>query len=105
MQGPAIGSDPGGSAVVSLSCCDLFGNEGGDWTEEIVDQLGENGNISADPAFCDPDFGDFTLADSSPCAPFLPPNEECDMIDAWPVGCGGTAVSPASWGDLKSLYR
>ncbi len=105
LQGPAIASYPDGTATVSLSCCDLFENEGGDWTAEIVDQLGVDGNINLDPDFCDPGSGDFTLTNTSPCAPFTAPNDECDLIGAWPVGCGGTAVAPSSWGGMKSLFR
>jgi hypothetical protein len=88
-----------------LTCCDLYGNAGGDWMQDIADQYGIRGNIRADPLFCDPLFGDFTLHEDSPCAPFTPPNEECDLIGAWPVGCGPTAVHSVTWGRLKSLFR
>lgn len=70
-----------------LSCCDIFGNEGGDWTGCIDDQYGLDGNISADPLFCDAGSGNFRLQPDSPCAPFTPPNPECDLIGAWGVGC------------------
>ena len=98
-------------------CCDLYGNEGTNWEPFcIADQYGVNGNISEDPLFCDPGIDDVTLYDISPCAPFSPPNEECDLIGAWPVGCGeagiadewppadGDAVS-VSWGEIKGLFR
>jgi hypothetical protein len=75
-------------ADITLACCDVFGNAGGDWVECIADQYGINGNICEDPLFCDPEEVDFSLAADSPCAPFTPPNEECDLIGAWPVGCG-----------------
>ena len=103
--GPAIVSYPGGSAFTLLTCCDLHGNAGGDWVGEIADQFGIDGNISEDPLFCGPDVGDFTLAEDSPCAPFTPPNEECDLIGARPIGCGPTDVSKVSWGELKSRFR
>jgi hypothetical protein len=76
-----------------LACCDIYGHPGGDWVECIADQFGVDGNICEDPLFCDPENGDFTLAEDSPCAPFSPPNPECDLVGAWPVGCGPTAVS------------
>jgi hypothetical protein len=87
--GPAIYCD-GGQPV--LECCDIFGNEGGDWDGCIADQYGINGNISKDPLFCDPANGDLTLNVNSPCAPFSPPNEGCDLIGAWPVACGTTST-------------
>ena len=103
--GPALVSYPGGSAFALLTCCDLHGNAGGDWVGEIADQFGIDGNISADPLFCNPEMGEFTLAEDSPCAPFTPPNEECDLIGARPIGCGPTDVSKVSWGELKSRFR
>jgi len=69
-------------------CCDLYGNVGGDWVGEIAGQYGINGNICEDPLFCDPEQGNFRLMDTSPCAPFSPPNPECDLIGARTVGCG-----------------
>lgn len=77
-----------GPEVAELTCCDIYGNEGGDWVGDIAGQLGVNGNISLHPLFCGPEIDDFTLAENSPCAPFSPPNEQCDLIGTWPVGCG-----------------
>ena len=100
-EGPSMYID--GDAV--LSCCDIWGNSGGDWVPGIAAQYGVNGNIAEDPQLCDPESGDFTLSEGSPCAPFTPPNPECDLIGAWPVGCAGTPVAPASWGSVKALFR
>jgi predicted outer membrane repeat protein len=77
---------------VELSCCDLYGNADGDWVGLIADQYGIAGNISEHPLFCGPENGDFTIAENSPCAPFTPPNAECDLIGAWPVACGPASV-------------
>jgi hypothetical protein len=77
----------GGGAEASLGCCDIYGNAGGDWIGPIAGQLGINGNFTADPCFCDPGNGDLHLWNYSPCAPFTPPHEGCDLIGAWPVGC------------------
>jgi predicted outer membrane repeat protein len=101
-QGCAIDS-PYDNAL--LTCCDLYGNAGGDWVGTIADQFGVRGNICEDPLFCDPENGDFSLDAASPCAPFSAPNPECDLIGAWPVGCGGTAVSASSWGAIKAVFR
>jgi predicted outer membrane repeat protein len=88
-----------------LECADLWGNET-DWGAGISDQLGINGNIWLDPEFCGAEMDDYTIASSSPCAPFTAPNDECDLIGAWEVGCGGSSpTATTSWGGLKSLYR
>ena len=89
----------------TLTCCDLFGNEGGDWTGLIADQLGTNGNISEDPLFCGLLLEDFTIRSDSPCAPFTPPNEECDLIGAWLIGCAGPSPTERStWGRIKATF-
>ena len=87
-QGPGVVVD-GSPTPPAMTCCDVFGNSGGDWTECIADQYGVNGNISLDPLFCDLDVGDVHLRDDSPCAPYAPPNEECDLVGALGVSCQG----------------
>ncbi len=94
-----------GGATATASCCNFYGNRGGDWVECVEGQLGIAGNISADPLFCDPQAGDFRLDCASPCAPFSPPNPECDLIGAWPIGCGSTRIESRSWGAIKGLFR
>lgn len=91
-----------GSAL-DLSCCDLYGNVGGDWTAQIVDQLGADGNISEDPLYCgEPGSNNFTIQSDSPCATAY---SGCGLlIGAWDVGCQGTATAPVSWSRMKSLY-
>jgi len=76
--GAAVECAPGFSA--SLSCCDLWGNEGGDWVGHIADQLGQNGNIRSDPLYCG---ASLYLDPGSPCAPAN--NTECGLIGAMPV--------------------
>ena len=68
-----------------LVCCDIYGNADGDWVDCIADQLGADGNIAADPLFCDPAAGDFTLRDDSPCA--AENSSGCGLIGAWPIAC------------------
>ncbi len=75
------------TATADLYCCDVYGNTSGDWVGYIADQLGVEGNICANPLFCDTSTATLEIQSNSPCAPFTPPNPECDLIGAWPVGC------------------
>lgn len=84
-EGQAIHGSP---EAITLECCDIYDNAGGDWVDAIADQLGENGNISLDPMFCDAGSDEYTIHAQSPCAPGSYPNPECDLIGAWPVDCG-----------------
>jgi hypothetical protein len=87
--GGAVRCPPG---FIDATCCDIYGNVGGDWSGCISGQLGVNGNINLDPLLCDPANGDFHLEEESPCAPNSPPNPECDQMGVWPVGCNPSAV-------------
>jgi len=94
-----VGSTP------SLECCDLYGNDGGDWMGSLFDLLGTLGNINADPLFCAADphgDRDWTIQSTSPCLPAL---SSCGQIGAWGEGCIGTATAVATWGQLKTTYR
>ena len=74
----------------NLICCDVYGNERGDWVGCIADQAGINGNFSLDPLFCDAASGDFSLRDHSPCAP---DNNSCgELIGALDIGCVATDI-------------
>ena len=83
----ALGAEP------VFTCCDIWGNPVGDWTEPIADQLGLRGNICADPIFCDPwDDTILTLSAPSPC---LPGNNPCgSLIGAFGEGCSDYLVYP-----------
>jgi predicted outer membrane repeat protein len=84
--GPIV--DPADSAwfLPTISCSNFYGNEGGDWISYIASQADSNGNISADPLFCDTASGNFHLRGNSRCAPA---NNSCGvLIGALPVACG-----------------
>ncbi len=87
--------------VISLTCTDIHGNGGGDWVDGMELWLGQDGNISADPLFCDPENGDLTLHANSPCADA---QAGCGLMGAWPVNCGLTATRDTNWSTLKLLY-
>jgi len=103
--GEAVVCDDGGSAT--LSCCDIFGNTGGDWTGCIAGQAGGD-NFSADPLFCGTPPGSMFLQPGSPCLPGNHPNgEDCGLIGALnrDSDCDGqAAVAPSSWSAIKAIY-
>ena len=77
-----------------LSCCDIYGNVGGDWADCIADQDGINGNISEDPVFCDSGSGDYRLAPSSPCSGGN--NPSCGLIGSLAADCAITGITDGS---------
>ena len=96
----------GSDGAATLTCCDVFGNAGGDWAGCIADQYLVDGNFSEDPLFC---LGDnlgepYSLHGGSPC---LPENSPCGaLVGAFDEGCEPvTPVENASWGALKALFR
>lgn len=70
--------------TVTASCCDVFGNTGGDWTGCLAGLGGTAGNFSLDPLFCDPAGGDYGLHANSMCAPAMNP------------GCGSIGFTTAT---------
>lgn len=104
-QGGAIYC-PNPADVPTLSCCDLFGNVGGDWSGLIADSATVNGNMAEDPKFCNPPAGEFGLGADSPC---LAANNSCGVQ----IGAEGEActaeyaqrVESRSWSAVKALYR
>jgi hypothetical protein len=101
--GEAINADDG--ATPTLSCSNLYENEGGDYTGMLYPQEYIDGNLSHNPLFCDPETDELYLEEGSPCGPHTEPNPECDLIGAWTVGCGGTAIEAKTWGGIKAQYR
>jgi predicted outer membrane repeat protein len=97
----------GDASVVTLNCCDLYGNAGGDWTGCIAAQSGQNGNFSLDPLLCNLLQSDLALEPSSPCAPEN--SGGCGLVGAVGVGCSAVSVGLdmplESWGRIKGHYR
>jgi hypothetical protein len=91
LENTIIASSITGGAVVcfsgdiTLTCCDIYGNGGGDWTGCIAGQYGINGNVSVDPLFCAPGDTNFHLSSDSPCLV-----GECGRIGAYGAGCLGS---------------
>ncbi len=93
----------GGSAVegplggaITASCCDIWGNEGGDWVGPLAGQEAADGNLCADPLFCGEAIPDlpWSIAASSPCAPEQ--TGACGLIGACPVGCDVSSADDAA---------
>jgi hypothetical protein len=91
------------SNQLTLTCCDLYGNAGGDWVGCIANQGNMSGNLSEDPLFCQAEQGDFMLWENSPCAPEV--TGPCGLIGALDVGCGPIGVRPVSWAKIKARFR
>ena len=87
---------------VNVQCCDVFDNEGGNYTGDLADQTGVNDNISEDPQFCNAAEGDLRLFDTSPCSEALSPCGQ--QIGALGVACD-SPVEPTSWGRVKATYE
>lgn len=69
--------------VPAFSCSNVYGNIGGDWAPYCVAaQENVNGNISADPLFCDLGSNDYRLDIESPCL------ASCGQMGAFGIGCG-----------------
>jgi parallel beta-helix repeat protein len=81
----------------TVTNCDIYGNVGGD----APCGADGGGSISADPLFCDPNNGNFSLNCTSPCAN----NPGYGQIGAFGVGCGLTAIEHTTWGRIKSMFR
>ena len=81
-------------STVTLSCNDVYGNQPSNYFG-LADPTGSNGNISADPLFCDAGALDFHLNTASPCAAAQSPSG-CGLIGALDVGCGAGCPHPAA---------
>ena len=82
--------------IISITCCNFFGNQGGDWGGSLADYLGQDGNLALDPQFCGIiGSSNYLLQSDSPC---LPANNTCGMlIGAFGQGCEETPVALASF--------
>ncbi len=101
-HGPGVRHDA--SSSIEIACSDVYGNTGGNYTGEMEDQTGLNGNISSNPLFCDYENWNLTLASQSPC---LPENNNCGVLmGALGEGCTLTGVdeAPAFGARLIAAY-
>ena len=81
--------------VPVVTCSNVFDN-GSDYTGPLDGLLGESGNISVDPIFCDPNGGSYTLVSISPCLPDSPTGDPaCGRIGARGQGCAAEPIIAA----------
>jgi len=98
--GEAVLCEGDGSAT--LSCCDVYGNAGGDWVGCLAGQEGANDNLWADPRFCTPAAGALTLQEASPCTQQANPG--CGRIGACEIGCGyHLTINAEGTGDYSTI--
>ncbi len=99
----ALGADA--TSTVSVACCDLFGNFGGDGIPAGFVQRGTN--LSVDPLFCGAAGSEnYNLRSDSPCVPANQDFDElCLPMGACPVACGAVSVERTTWGGIKSIFR
>lgn len=75
--GNGMACPDGGNPTVT--CCDLYGNDGGD----AICGTDGGDNFSREPFFCDADNGDYSLKDCSACLPGQhPESASCGLIGA-----------------------
>ena len=107
---PADGRAEGGgiyseSGTAIFLCNDVYGNEGGNYIG-IPDQTGLNGNISADPVFCNARGDDYSLMGDSPClAGCHPGGGACGLMGAFGVGCSPVATVPQDFPAKLALHQ
>jgi hypothetical protein len=77
----------GDGNIPVFTCCDIYGNTGGDWQGGVSNQYGQSGNISSDPLFCleaNPE-KPYCLHSDSPC--ISGPESTCGLMGAAGIGC------------------
>lgn len=78
--------------------CNLFWN-----TTPVASNCSDSGTIiKADPLFCNPGAGDFTVCENSPAL-----SDSCASLGAFGPGCPpcGVPVKETTWGTVKALFK
>jgi hypothetical protein len=93
-------------STATLSCCDVYGNDNGDWIGCLAAQETLDYNLWADPIFCSMSNVDPHLRADSPCAEEN--NPDCGQIGALGIACDAPVPVPIrtrSWGQIKAIFR
>ena len=70
----------------TVLCCDVYGNDEGDWVGCLLSQQYVNGNLCTDPLYCSTSLGDVSIAWESECSGLT--GSGCGLIGASGPGCG-----------------
>jgi hypothetical protein len=89
------------SGSATFSCNDVYGNDG-DQYGGVADPTGTDGNISADPLFCEQAAGNFNIDSTSPCAPDH--SGGCGLIGALSANCISDPV-PEGDGETPLVFK
>ncbi len=83
------------SSVPEFRGCNLYGNQYGDWESNLRPLADRHRNISRDPMFCAPEYGNFQLKNGSACLPGHNPSGNDGVVGAFGAGCAATGPPPA----------
>ncbi len=90
-HGPAVEfSSTSNPNSVSVNYCDVEGGQSGITTNDNGSISWLTGNVEINPLFCNPDSGDFNLAENSPC---VGTGQDGANIGALDVGCGSILLT------------
>jgi hypothetical protein len=95
----------GATSAVTFACMNTYRNP---VTNALpLAAIDGGGNFSADPVFCGSvDSMDYSLMQGSSCLPGNHPSgSDCGTIGARGQGCAPVPVRPATWSQIKALYR
>jgi Right handed beta helix region len=101
VDGESLGIKIDSSSTYAISCNDVWNNGRGNYGGCLTDLTGIDGNISADPLFCD----GYHLQQESPCIGSNAP-AFCagTSMGCYAIPCG-VGVDRKSWGTIKSLFK
>jgi len=71
----------------SLTRCNVYGHQGGDWIGPLADLASQHGNFSDDPKFCSRVQGRYDLRTGSPCLPGARGGRSSGLVGALNRGC------------------
>jgi len=93
------------SRVPSFRGCNLWGNRHGDWVSNLRSLAGKENNISRDPLFCAPEYGNYTLKNTSSCLPEHNPSGNKGLVGAFGAGCAANGAPGEETGARGSGFR
>jgi len=93
------------SDVPNFKGCNLYGNSAGDWVANLRSAGQKNKNISRDPQFCAPEYGNFSLKNSSACLPGNNPSGNNKIVGAFGPGCAAAGNIPRDRRNSSSGFQ